>query len=133
MSVMVDYRCGTCGVQEARVTSPPPPLRECPNCGAAAQRLFAPVGLSRGRTGTPAGRAAGCGSGVDIPGSCTMHPEVASVWAARFRGDGRALDAALEKQERYMNRSGITPDQLAHGIKPPRGLGQPSASTEPKA
>lgn len=134
MSVRVDYRCGTCGgVAEHIVASPPPPERTCVACGAAARRVFAPVGLRlsqrSGASRAPGERfGAGIpGSGRDvgdamclrapgIPGICHMQPDAARAWMARARGDNRSLERELERQERGLKETG-TPlaEPVAHG------------------
>jgi hypothetical protein len=120
VSLIVDYKCGGCGlIAEQFVSSPPPVRGSCAACGGEARRLFSSGGLvtdhrDRSARSTRSARtpAAGCVGG-GVPGACTMHPEVASVWSARVRGDHRALDVALERQDRFLRNTGVAPDQLA--------------------
>jgi predicted nucleic acid-binding Zn ribbon protein len=127
--VIVDFLCATCGTTAERVVSSPPPASAaCDACGGAARRLFSGVGLLRGAAAPrPAARSAGCAGGA-VPGACTMHPEVASVWSARVRGDNRALDAALESQDRFLRTSGVTADQLARNRSGPAPATDPAGS-----
>lgn len=119
MTILVDYRCTSCGqTKESRLPSPPPQMQACGHCGALARRLFAAVGLTGGKPS--AGRdqhegPTGQGGHADVIGSCAMHPEVSNVWSARVSGDERELDKALAKQEKFLQSTGLTPDQLAHG------------------
>lgn len=131
MSVRVDYRCATCGgVAEHAVASPPPPERSCVACGSPAKRLFAPIGLTRSarsagtggpgdRPGSGATRGGGdalCLRAPAIPGICHMQPDAARAWAARARGDNRALERELERQERSLAETGAPlAEPVAHG------------------
>jgi putative FmdB family regulatory protein len=113
VAILVDYRCTSCGqTRESRVPSPPPQVQACGRCGAEAQRLFAAVGLTGGKSS--AGRDQYEGH-TDVIGSCAMHPEVSNVWSARISGDERKLDKALAKQEKFLQSTGLAPNQLAHG------------------
>jgi hypothetical protein len=52
-----------------------------------------------------------------------MPSAVAPVWAARIRGDAKALKRATLRQEQLLERSQQTPDELAAAIRtPPRPL-----------
>ncbi|HLI39906.1 MAG TPA: zinc ribbon domain-containing protein [Streptosporangiaceae bacterium] len=141
MGVLVDYRCTRCaGVTEQRVPAPPPPQRACPACGGIARRVFAPVGVigrSRPPAGVPApGTGAPAGSGSarpdrggargpgaaaplclryrDVPGLCHMAPSAARAWIARARGDNRALDRELERQEQAAGEGSGGPPVVTH-------------------
>jgi hypothetical protein len=141
MGVLVDYRCTQCaGVTEQRVPPPPPAQRACPACGGIARRVFAPAGVigrSRPPAGMPApGTGAPSGSGSarpdrggasgpdaavplclryrDVPGLCHMAPSAARAWIARARGDNRALDRELERQERAASEGSGGPPVVTH-------------------
>lgn len=113
MTIRVDYRCTQCGeTREASVSSPPPGQGICPQCGGASRRRFSSFAVK----GTPSrAEQVRAQRNVSVPGACSMHPEVASVWSARVRRDERALDSALRSQEKYMQRTGISPQDLASG------------------
>ncbi|WP_291054232.1 hypothetical protein [Herbiconiux sp.] len=138
MAILVDYRCTACGSRhEAFVASPAPALRTCA-CGGEARRLFSPVGMISGRgsggadaTTAPApGTAAAasearrarkekaefaslCAQNPDVPGLCHMSPSAGRAWVARARGDGRALDAELTRQQAA---AAISPPTMADAI-----------------
>jgi hypothetical protein len=126
MAVLVDYACPTCDSRtEARVPSPPSAVRACPCCGGEARRVWAPVGLMRGPGGgrapgshgghgapggggapgpprgggTPAATTPLCAANPDVPGLCHMSPSAGRAWLARARGDTRALERELARQE----------------------------------
>jgi hypothetical protein len=109
MAILVDYVCRTCsGRSEAWVPSPPPASRDCPACGAAASRAWAPVGMVSSSAAAPSAHPAGrpqrvadplCVRNPDVPGLCHMSPSAGRAWVARARGDNRALDRELERQE----------------------------------
>jgi hypothetical protein len=50
---------------------------------------------------------------------------VAAVWAARIRGNEKALKFAMLKQEQYLERTKQTPDQLAETTRKPSGVFKP--------
>jgi hypothetical protein len=126
MAILVDYVCRTCrGRVEAWVPSPPPATRDCPACGAAATRAWAPVGTLSRRSATPLAteqaRTASppavplCVRNPDVPGLCHMSPSAGRAWVARARGDNRALDRELERQEKAARHSPPTlSDVIAH-------------------
>ena len=121
MSVLVDYRCTSCGVRaEHWEPSPPAPTRACASCGAEARRLFAAIGLSGSSptdtrdaaplAGIPAAAsrepAAGSGRGPtmcqqypQIPGLCHMTPSAQRRWVATYARDTRAQEREIERQE----------------------------------
>lgn len=107
MAIIVDYRCSDCGsMSEAYVASPVPAQRECKLCGGTSRRRWSPVRLISGAgNGSPApareaaSTASLCAQNPDVPGLCHMSPSAGRAWVARFRGDNRALDAELAKQE----------------------------------
>lgn len=89
MAVLVDYACGACGgVAECRVASPPPSRLPCPQCGAPAQRRFAPVARVGGAPPppSPAPAAGLCRQRPDVPLLCHMEPAKAAEWVARRDG-----------------------------------------------
>jgi hypothetical protein len=102
--MFVDYRCNRCGgVREERLPSPPPAMMTCVACGGSARRLFsAPAVLRSGPATGPAPPAPPpptCLSHRDIPALCHLDPSVAPAWIARARGDNRALERELARQE----------------------------------
>jgi hypothetical protein len=112
MAILVDYRCRGCGATgETFVTSPAPTHLPCDSCGGERQRRWSPVGMisrtpePRTAPARPAptrpSRAADslCAQNPDVPGLCHMSPSAGRAWVARYRGDGRALDAELGRQE----------------------------------
>ncbi len=105
MAIVVDYRCADCGaLQEAYVASPPPPQRRCAACGGTSRRRWSPVGILSKRGEAAAAPAAPssaslCAQNPDVPGLCHMSPSAGRAWVARYRGDHRALDAELSRQE----------------------------------
>ncbi len=107
MPVLVDYACPACsGRVEAWVPTPAPPVGTCPACGSQSRRVWSPVGLSSGSgTAEPAVTSTHpvrplCATNPDVPGLCHMSPSAGRAWVARARGDGRALDRELARQER---------------------------------
>jgi hypothetical protein len=125
MAILVDYVCRTCtGRVEAWVPSPAPAQRDCPACGAAATRAWAPVGMVSGRSSRARPERAPtaspspdplCIRNPDVPGLCHMSPSAGRAWVARARGDNRALDRELERQERAAKVSPPTlADVVAH-------------------
>lgn len=110
MPVLIDYRCRRCGgVNESMMPSPPPPERSCPACGGTAQRLLAAAGLvgrARPRHDEAGPRRAygddpppPCLRYPYVPGLCHMTPAAARRWIAQARGDNRALERELQRQE----------------------------------
>jgi hypothetical protein len=122
MSIIVDYRCGDCGVLgEVYVTSPVPSQRVCEFCGGESRRRWSPVGMiSRGPDNPPQSPSAGsmrtlCADNPDVPGLCHMSPSAGRAWVARYRGDNRALDAELGRQEKAAAASTPTmADAISH-------------------
>jgi hypothetical protein len=56
-----------------------------------------------------------CIRNPDVPGLCHMSPSAGRAWVARARGDNRALDRELERQERAAKVSPPTlADVVAH-------------------
>jgi len=108
MPVLVDYVCTACsGRVEAWVSTPAPPFETCPACGSRSRRVWSPVGLSSGSTAAePRAVIAAhtvrplCATNPDVPGLCHMSPSAGRAWVARARGDGRALDREIERQEK---------------------------------
>jgi hypothetical protein len=108
MAIIVDYRCTECGTTgEAYVASPAPERRPCSSCGAESRRRFSPVGMISRAPEAAAPKAPRrsparslCAENPDVPGLCHMSPTAGRAWVARARGDHRALDAELEKQEK---------------------------------
>ncbi|MGH3069666.1 MAG: hypothetical protein ACRDOH_23140 [Streptosporangiaceae bacterium] len=118
--ILVDYRCPRCGgLTERLVPSPPPENLPCPACRAPAVRKFSPVGLVRRGGPAPApaapGRRPACSAYPDVPALCHMEPSAARAWVARARGDNRALDRELERQDRTRReRPDQVPDPVHH-------------------
>ncbi|GEL22233.1 hypothetical protein PSU4_11870 [Pseudonocardia sulfidoxydans NBRC 16205] len=113
MAILVDYMCPTCaGRFEVRVPVPPPTSRACPACGRTARRAWAPIGLTRGaarQSPRPAvAEPSLCTRNPDVLGLCHMTPDAGRAWVARVRGDNRALDRELARQE------------AASAIRPPK-------------
>lgn len=87
--------------------SPAPSTRSCQLCGGESLRRFSPVGLISGAgervSGPPddsqSSDSSLCAQNPDVPGLCHMSPTAGRAWIARYRGDNRALDAELAKQE----------------------------------
>src|SRR5690606_10628152 len=90
------------------VSVPAQPIRSCDSCGGASRRLWSPVGLvsSSQESGKPEKKKAPsrmgslCATNPDVPGLCHMSESAGRAWIARYRGDGRALDKELERQEK---------------------------------
>jgi hypothetical protein len=117
MRIPVDYKCESCSyVFEARVPSPFPSRKPCALCGGEARRMYAAVGLlspqpapgsstaSSNRPGPSGGggqnpASPDCRFFRDVPGLCHMPPSVARAWSAKARGDNRALERELARQE----------------------------------
>lgn len=121
MSVAVDYRCGRCGGRhERRVASPPPAVMPCPACGAGARRVWSPLGVvgRAGEAGSPHSPSPGgagpsaCLTYRDVPALCHLDPTVAAGWIARARGDTRALERELARQEASV-AAGMAPADVA--------------------
>lgn len=117
--MFVDYQCRVCGGRmEYRVSSPPPASVDCAACGQLARRRYAPVRLA-GRDRPPAAppratsAAPSCRDHPEVPALCHLTPETARGWIARARGDNRALDRELQRQEDSV-RGGGTPEPVAH-------------------
>lgn len=103
--MLVDYRCDRCGgVMEQRLPSPPPPTLACVACGSPARRLFSAPAILRRAPSTdaalPPSPSSTCLRHPDIPALCHLDPSVAPAWIARARGDDRALERELDRQER---------------------------------
>src|SRR3954452_869511 len=127
MSVLVDYVCRACnGRVEAWVSSPPPATRACPACGVPARRAWAAVGMVSRRAASPEAASGAaprtsdplCVRNPDVPGLCHMSPSAGRAWVARARGDNRALDRELERQEKV---AAVTPPTLADVVAPDHG------------
>lgn len=107
MTVLIDYRCSVCGsTNEAYVETPAPARRECEQCGGESRRRWSPVGMISNRTDAPRpvrrtrpSAQSLCSQNPDVPGLCHMSPSAGRAWVARYRGDGRALDAELARQQ----------------------------------
>jgi hypothetical protein len=103
--IIVDYRCSDCGVRsESFVTSPAPSTLVCGLCGGESVRRWSPVGMITSTRDPapprePRPSASLCAQNPDIPGLCHMSPTAGRAWVARARGDHRALDAELARQE----------------------------------
>ena len=119
MAILVDYRCGECGsVTESFVETPAPSGRSCEGCGGASRRIWSPVGLIAGASkaeNAPAAPKAGkrqplCATNPGVPGLCHMSESAGRSWIARYRGDGRAFDRELERQEQAAKVSKPTMD-----------------------
>jgi hypothetical protein len=54
-----------------------------------------------------------CAQNPDVPGLCHMSPSAGRAWVARARGDGRALDAELTRQQAA---AAISPPTMADAI-----------------
>jgi predicted nucleic acid-binding Zn ribbon protein len=151
LMILVEYRCGACGgVSETLATWPFPADLACGRCGGAARRVYSTAGLRRsgerfegatadglgghglGGHGLGEDGHGGDGCGADVPGGCALPAAVAPVWAARVRGDDKALRAATLKQEQYLERTGQTPHELAATIRTP-ARGDRRGSDEPGA
>ena len=125
MSILVDYRCTTCRlVFETFVDSPAPSLVACASCGDHSSRMWSPVGLvsgspevnDSGSGGPDRSRLASpalCKTNPDVPGLCHMSETAGRAWVARYRGDNRALDVELGRQEEAAR---ITPPTMADAI-----------------
>lgn len=108
MGILVDYLCTCCGGRtESWVSTPAPASALCPACGQASRRAWSPVGLSSGAGQLEPVAAAPrvqdvplCRTNPGVPGLCHMSPSAGRAWVARARGDGRALDRELERQEK---------------------------------
>lgn len=121
MAIIVDYRCADCGsTHEAYVASPAPSHLSCENCGGESRRRWSPVGMISRRgdalpaaltTATPS--ASLCAQNPDVPGLCHMSPSAGRAWVARYRGDNRALDSELARQEKA---AAITKPTVADAI-----------------
>jgi hypothetical protein len=126
MAILVDYVCSTCrGRSESWVASPPPATGSCPACGAVSRRAWAAVGVVSGAaapTPRPARRPADplCVRNPDVPGLCHLSESAGRAWVARARGDNRALDRELERQEKA---AAVTPPSLADVVAHDHGHG----------
>jgi hypothetical protein len=131
VAILVDYVCRRCrGRAEAWVHSPPPATRPCAACGAEANRGWSPVRAISSRSpssnaepvspGRTAPATPLCVTNPDVPGLCHMSPSAGRAWVARARGDNRALDRELERQERA---AAVTPPTLADVVSHTHGHG----------
>lgn len=128
MAILVDYRCSECdSVVEAFVETPAPGSRACLLCGGRSRRVWSPVGLISGSSGanqqesatadrkSVAKRAPLCATNPGVPGLCHMSESAGRSWIARYRGDGRAFDRELERQEKAAKESKPTmEDAISH-------------------
>jgi hypothetical protein len=105
--ILVEYRCASCaGVSETPTTWPFPTNWVCGGAGVRLGGFTRRLGF--GGLGAGGGRVRrGRSWGVCVVGFG------AGVWAARVRGDDRALRAATLRQERFLERTGQTPQELA--------------------
>lgn len=123
MAIIVDYLCPDCGSRaEAFVVHPVPSSRACDSCGGESRRRWSPVGIVSRAPDTPPAPARPaptrparslCADNPDVPGLCHMSPTAGRTWVARYRGDHRALDAELEKQQKA---AAVSPPTMADAI-----------------
>jgi hypothetical protein len=122
MAILVDYRCGSCGVREEHwAASPPPATATCGGCGAESSRAWAPIGLAGTSTSTsdvaparPTGpRRSMCSQFPQVPGLCHMSESAGRMWVAKYRNDGRAIDREQERQE---TAAAVKPPTMADAI-----------------
>lgn len=129
MAILVDYRCDTCGdLAEAFVATPAPSTRACAKCDGVGRRTWSPVGLmTGGRDAKPPAPSAPrararkplCATNPGIPGLCHMSESAGRAWIARARGDHRALDRELARQEQAAKESVPTmSDAVTHSHFP---------------
>ena len=104
--ILVDYVCGSCRRVQERWAPSPPAVSVLCDCGAAARRQFAPIGLSSGADRPAAApRPAGpkpapmCSAYPQVPGLCHMSESAGRRWVATYLNDNRRLDRELERQE----------------------------------
>lgn len=145
MSVLVDYRCSSCGGLEERwAPSPPPPSAKCRSCGAPSRRAWAPIGLSGpvGRSQPPPADTAGASKAAgpslasrypQLPGLCHMSESAGRMWVAKYTADGRAVEREQERQElRQRDHAPTLEDLSAHEHSAPasaqRAVQPPSAT-----
>lgn len=132
MSVLVDYSCTGCrSPHEAWVARPIPAERPCPSCGAPARRRFGGAFLRGAPAPAPVAAKASAGPSLcqrfpAVPGLCHMNPEAARGWIARARGDGRALDRELARQEAAVAQAGAdaVPSPVSHDHGAGSGRGE---------
>lgn len=111
MAQLVDYYCGACAARTERwVMQPIPPVESCPQCGAAARRLFGVAQLVRAAPpdANPS-RPAPHGHAHDVPGACTLTDTAARILSARGRSDNRALDREIAYQESMIKAGRLDP------------------------
>lgn len=135
--ILVDYRCGGCGmVAEFRFPQPVPASVACPQCGADARRKF---GF---RLGAPAEKSesphasGGHGHGHDHPdglGTCGLLPTAARALTARLKGDERALEREFKAQERMISEGTLDPSKGVHGLAAQATVPAASGPTAPAA
>lgn len=128
--ILVEYLCASCTcVTETLATWPFPSNQPCSQCGTAARRVYSTAGLQRSSGSGAPPRASQPDHGdrcpSDVPGGCALPPVVAAVWAARVRGDAKALKSAMLKQEQFLERTKQTPDQLAETTRKPPDVFRP--------
>lgn len=104
MTMLVDYRCLECGARtEQWMPSPLPAVSSCPSCGAAARRLWSPIGLTGRAASQPSPSVAQaqpslCHQYPQIPALCMMTPSAQRRMVAAYAGDHRARDREIERQ-----------------------------------
>jgi DNA-directed RNA polymerase subunit RPC12/RpoP len=120
MTILVEYRCTTCGARtEHFVATPAPSTLECRLCGEDSRRSFATAGLmSTPGTGPAPKREAtidvSCRNNPDVPGLCHLSPEGRERLVARARRDTRAEERIIEKQERHAAEGRPAPSLVSH-------------------
>lgn len=120
MPILNDFQCAECGdLSERWTTNPPPPTLPCPTCGAESRRKFAAVRLGGKRveaTTTPKTRSASlCSLFPQVPGLCHMSESAGRMMVAKYRGDNRAVERELSRQEsRAASKLPTMGDVLTH-------------------
>lgn len=114
MGILLDYRCGGCGVRtEHWVPRPVPDEVACAQCGQAARRQFG--GALLAGAPEPASReprtdgAGACGHAPDVPGVCTLTPTAARMLTARARRNNQALEREIAYQESAIKAGTLDP------------------------
>lgn len=122
MAILVDYRCSGCGHLEERWAPTPPPVSVCcSSCGDDSRRAWAPIGLS-GTTAPSLSEPPSAPAGPSLasrypqlPGLCHMSESAGQMWVAKAKGDNRAVEAELAKQEKRATVKAPTmQDVVAH-------------------
>ena len=137
MPILNDYHCGACGDVSERWTSSPAPMSlSCPACGAESRRRFAAVGLS-GRSqaprGTPGTTSSGslCSQFPQVPGLCHMSESAGRMMVARYRGDNRAVESELSRQEKRAASQAPTMNDVVTHHHFPASPAEPATDSRP--